>query len=190
MWAERKNFQAGVHHKKISLLFPNGHSKLPWPIMPLVKSSIVLRKRLLKHISRASGWLPCHHFEGTIWNPVCLPKLFLLSFMHAMRSSEFLLDISNSKGFYLKIKVGSVLDGIKCLSASSGSGHPVRVILFYVVTVFIRLGCFPWEGHPSQSFYPYHRELEQGHNQTEVRKRSQLILEWLKGIGPAEAPHS
>lgn len=94
-----KDFQAGVHHKKISLLFPHGQSKLLWPTMPLVKSITILRKWLLKHISRVSDWLPCHHFEGTIWNHVCLPKLLLLFFIRAMISNEFLLGISNGKRF-------------------------------------------------------------------------------------------
>ena len=114
MWAERKNFQAGVHHKKISLLFPSGYSKLPWPITPLVELIILLRKWLLKHISRVSGWLPCHHFEGTVWNHAFLPKLLLPSVIRAMISGEFSYQIFQTvKGFICK--VGSILDDGKVL---------------------------------------------------------------------------
>lgn len=105
MWAERKNFQAGVHHKKISLLLPNGYSKLRWPIMPLVESIIVLRERLLKHVSRVSGWLPCRHFEGTVRNH---SMLFMQWYLVNFPPRQFTVT-----GFICK--VGSLLDDVKVL---------------------------------------------------------------------------
>lgn len=72
----------------------------------------------------------------------CLPALLLPSFIHALKSSEFLVGISNNERFYLQIKAGPP-GWYKSLHAAAASGHPARTVLFCFVPVLVTLGCFP-----------------------------------------------